>query len=334
MLGLAAIERNADLQARLIADILDMSRLNLGKLRLDRDWVDAGGIVAATVTAVQPLLQRSNHRLTLDLEDGAIRIHADEVRVQQVLWNLIGNAVKFSPPGSEITLSLRARDKGATMTVSDQGQGIDPEFLPFVFDRFAQSDVASNRQHGGLGLGLAIVKNLVESHGGHVSVASAGLGQGSQFSIWLPGEPEPSSPQDAAPSNFITRADPLVGLKVLVVEDDLEAGAMLSMILGEQGMQVRHAVSADDALATLTQQRFDVLVSDVGMPGRDGYQLIRELRQLETTGRHLPAIALTAFSRDRDRTLALEAGFDAHVGKPLRPQQLLAEILRITGANA
>ena len=331
--GLAAIERNADLQARLIADILDMSRLNLGKLRLDRDWVDAGGIVAATVTAVQPLLQRSSHRLTLDLEDGDIRIHADEVRVQQVLWNLIGNAVKFSPPGSEITLTLRARDKGAAMTVADRGQGIDPEFLPYVFDRFAQSDAASNRQHGGLGLGLAIVKNLVESHGGHVAVASAGLGQGSQFSIWLPGEPEASLAQDAEPSSLITRADPLVGLKVLVVEDDLEAGAMLSMILGEQGMQVRHATSADDALETLAHQRFDVLVSDVGMPGRDGYQLIRELRQRETGGRHLPAIALTAFSRDRDRTLALEAGFDAHVGKPLRPQQLLAEILRITSAN-
>lgn len=338
--GLAAIGRNADIQARLISDILDMSRLNLGKLRLNRDWVDAGSIVSATVTAVQPLLQRSNHRLRLDVEREDIKIYADDARIQQVLWNLIGNAIKFSPANSEIVLAMRAEEDGLGITVADQGHGIDADFLPFVFDRFAQGDAASNRQHGGLGLGLAIVKNLVESHGGRVAAASAGPGQGAQFSIWLPGgKPAPSS-GDTGTSSLDGWTDgpdgtaaPLVGLRVLLVEDDIEAGAMLSMVLGEQGMQVRHETTVEAALASLASLSFDVLISDVGMPGRDGYDLIRTLRQREGSAEHLPAIALTAFSRDKDRAQATDAGFDVHLGKPLHPQQLLAQIMRITGAR-
>lgn len=334
--GLAAIERNAVIQARLISDILDMSRLNLGKLPLNRDWVDAGSIIAAAVTAVQPLLQRSNHQLRLDLERGQFKIHADDARVQQVLWNLLGNAIKFSPAGSEITLRLRAEEGGVAITVADQGQGIAADFLPFVFDRFAQGNAASNRQHGGLGLGLAIVKNLVESHGGHVSVTSDGPGQGAQFTIWLPGDRATTSPAELGMlSGFgaLGGATPtaLPGLHVLLVEDDLEAATMLALILGEQGVQVHHAAAVDEALDLLRQRGFDLLVSDIGMPGRDGYELIREVRRREGSGARLPAIALTAFSRDSDRVAALEAGFDAHLGKPARPQALLAEMLRLLG---
>ncbi len=336
--GLAAIERNAVIQARLISDILDMSRLNLGKLPLNLDWVDAGSLIASSVAAVQPLLQRSHHRLRLDLEQEDLKLHVDDARIQQVLWNLMGNAIKFSPSQSEITLRLRAVDGGATITVADQGQGIAADFLPFVFDRFAQSDAASNRQHGGLGLGLAIVKNLVEAHGGHVGVTSAGEGQGAEFSVWLPAEQAGTAPAASGPaSSFGALGDspsaPLLGLRVLVVEDDLEAGAMLAMILGEQGMQVLHEASVGAALDRLEAGDFDLLISDIGMPGRDGYELIREWRRREAGERHLPAIALTAFSREADRANALQAGFDAHLGKPLRPPLLLSEILRLAGAR-
>lgn len=336
--GLAAIERNAVIQARLISDILDMSRLNLGKLTLNLEWVEVAKIVEASMSAVQPLLERSKHRLRLELEQEDLKIHADDARIQQVLWNLLGNAVKFSPAGSDITLAVRAEGGGVAIAVTDQGQGISADFLPFVFDRFAQSDAASNRQHGGLGLGLAIVKNLIEAHGGHVAVTSGGVGLGATFTLWLPNEGAMSAAGETGEiSSFGSLGSapsaPLVGLVVLVVEDDLEAGAMLSMILGEQGMQVRHETSVDAALKTLAERKFDLLISDIGMPGRDGYELIRELRQREGSGPRLPAIALTAFSRDGDRTHALEAGFDAHLGKPLRPQTLLAQILRLAGSR-
>lgn len=336
--GLAAIERNATVQARLITDILDMSRLNLGKLPLKLDWIEVRSIVAATVTAVEPMLEHSGHRLALDIEGGEILICADDARIQQVLWNLIGNAAKFSPANTEITLTVRARDGGVAITVADRGEGITPDFLPHVFDRFAQKDAASNRKHGGLGLGLAIVKNLVEAHGGHVGVISDGAGQGAQFTLWLPGDPATTTPASLAPTSSagmlpgVTSA-PLVGLRVLVVEDDMEAAAMLTMILGEQGMQVQHEGSVEAALEMLAGGRFDLLISDIGMAGRDGYDLIRELRRLEGASDRLPAIALTAFSREKDQTQAIEAGFDVHLGKPLMPQVLLTQILRLIGGR-
>jgi PAS domain S-box-containing protein len=333
--GLAAIERNAVLQARLISDILDMSRLNLGKLPLNIESVAIGSVIEATVATMQPQLQASHHRLRLDLQGESFRIQADEARIQQVLWNLIGNAAKFSPSGSEITLSLRIEDGGARIAVRDRGQGIPVEFLPHVFDRFAQSDAASNRQHGGLGLGLSIVKHLVEAHGGQVSARSAGAGQGAEFIVWLPGEQaEPAEPDGGAASAFGGlggAGEALDGQRVLLVEDDAEAGAMLTMILGEQGAAVRHVTGVDAALQCLQAATFDLLISDIGMPGRDGYELIRELRRGEGAGPRLPAIALTAFSREADRAAALAAGFDVHLGKPLRPQLLLAQIQRLLG---
>ncbi len=330
--GLSAIERNVSIQARMISDILDMSRLNVGKLPLSRDLEEAGAIVRAAVAAVQAGVQDGGHRLALDLQDEQLLLMADSGRVQQVIWNLVGNAAKFSPKGSTITLSLRAQDGGARIEVQDQGQGIDPQFLPYIFERFTQSDASSNRQHGGLGLGLAIVKSLVEAHGGWVQVHSDGPGLGARIAFWLPGA-DAEQPMDGPDTGAgllgpmegpdTPNAAILAGLQVLLVDDDAEAGAMLRLILGERDIRVTLVQRADDALATLAQSRFDLLISDVGMPGKDGYELIREWRLREAPGRHLPAIALTAFSRDLDRQQALQAGFDAHLSKPLRPQQLL-----------
>ncbi|OWQ92215.1 hypothetical protein CDN99_07695 [Roseateles aquatilis] len=342
--GLAAIDRNVSIQARMIADILDMSRLNIGKLPLAREQVAAGAVVRSAVAALQHTLDESGHRLDLDLHDEDVALLADSGRLQQVIWNLVGNAAKFSPRGSAIALGLRARDGGMAIEVRDQGQGIAPEFLPHVFDRFTQSDAASNRQHGGLGLGLAIVKSLVEAHGGWVEVRSDGPGRGTVIEFWLPGA-------EAAPVNVDTDTGPggfsafggldgadgtsvtLAGLRVLVVDDDADAGAMLRLILGEQGIRVAVVQSADEALLALSTNGFDLLISDIGMPGRDGYELMREIRALEAPGERLRAIALTAFSRDLDRQQALQAGFDAHLAKPLKPQLLIRLVEQITASS-
>jgi PAS domain S-box-containing protein len=340
--GLSAIERNVSIQARMISDILDMSRLNVGKLPLSRETVAAGAIVRAAVAAVQEGLHAGGHTLDLDLQDEHLLLMADSGRVQQVIWNLVGNAAKFSPKGSVITLALREHDRGAWIQVADQGQGISPEFLPHIFERFTQSDASSNRHHGGLGLGLAIVKSLVEAHGGWVQVHSEGAGLGTHIAFWLPGA-DAEQPQDGpdtgsgllGPVEGPDTPNPagLAGLRVLLVDDDADAGAMLRMILGDRDIRVTLVQRADDALATLAHGRFDLLISDVGMPGKDGYDLIRELRHREAPGQRLPAIALTAFSRDLDRQQALQAGFDAHLSKPLRPQQLLRAMEQLTQSH-
>jgi PAS domain S-box-containing protein len=347
MKALAAIERNGRLQARMISDLLDMSRLNLGKLPLSLDRVDPADVIAAAVSAVQPDLDARHIDLRLAVEPvGTLR--ADSSRLQQVMWNLLSNAVKFSPPGGQVTVGVRAEGADIVMFVSDQGQGIAPAFLAHVFDRFMQSDVGRNRQHGGLGLGLSIVKQLVEAHGGQVQVHSAGLGQGALFEVRLPREGEatraepPGSAADAAndaPDSLLsplnegdTLEAPLAGLRLLVVDDDADASGMLQIILRDRGAAVRVAGSSAQALNALQEEAFDVLISDIGMPGKDGYDLVRELRALELeTGRHLRAIALTSFTRGQDEAHALAAGFDAHCPKPLRPLNLVGLVARLAG---
>ncbi len=348
--GLAAIDRNVSIQARMIADILDMSRLNIGKLPLARERVEAGAVIRTAVSAMQHTFDESGHRLVLDLEGEDTVLLADSGRLQQVIWNLLGNAAKFSPSGSAITLALRADDaEGVHIEVRDEGQGIAPEFLPHVFDRFTQSDAASSRQHSGLGLGLAIVKSLVEAHGGWIDVHSEGRGCGAAIRFWLPGaatapalDPDTGSGGlstfgalgDGGPVSGEGPAVSLSGLRVLVVDDDAEAGAMLKLILGERGAQVTAVHSADEALLALSAHAFDLLISDIGMPGRDGYELVRDIRALEAPGERLPAIALTAFSRDLDRAQALQAGFDAHLAKPLKPPLLMRLIEQMVQGNA
>lgn len=341
--GLDAIDRNAKTQTRLISDILDVSRMHLGKLSLDLDTVDAADVVGSAVSALHVSAHDKDIGIAVDVSGVTRPVVADAARLQQIVWNLLTNAIKFSSRGGKIQIQLMQHtggldDGGLTLTVQDEGQGIRPDFLPHVFDRFTQSDSASNRYHGGLGLGLSIVKQLVELHGGSISVHSAGQGLGASFVVNLPARP----PQAAVPGEgdaadgshhdeSMVHAS-LADLRILVVEDDTEAREMLTLILRDRGAEVIGAQSYGEAITSVAQQRPDVLVSDIGLPGQDGYALIRELRRSEG-GAYLPAIALTAFARPTDRQLALEAGFDAHCTKPLRPNELIGLILELTARS-
>ena len=306
--GLAAIERNGTTQARLISDLLDMSRLNLGKMPLTLVLIDPADEVESSVNAIRPTNGVNGPRIELQRAASYRPIRVDASRLQQVIWNLVSNAIKFSPPGGRIVVALDEDEVGLHIRVSDEGQGIAPEFLPFVFDRFAQSDAASNRQRGGLGLGLSIVKQLVEAHGGTVSAASDGLGRGASFDVWLPADPTVASQDDFADSSHGVDAldlpqASLEGAQLLVVDDDPEASAMLRIILSDRGAIVQTAPDVRSALQFIAARRFDVLISDIGMAGQDGYDLIREVRRKEAAAllpqAHLPSIALTSFTRDQ-----------------------------------
>jgi PAS domain S-box-containing protein len=334
--GLAAIQRNAQVQTRLISDILDVSRIRLGKLPLELEKVDVTEVVRSCVAALFDSIREKSLMVAVT---GAVPrpIVADPARLQQIISNLLTNAIKFSKAGGQITISLQQDDRQVTLTVADEGKGIEPDFLPLLFDRFTQSDLYSNRQHGGLGLGLSIVKQLTELHGGLVQASSDGLGKGARFVVVLPivaRQPQDDASgfsqfDDPAPSS--TREERLAGLAILVVEDDADARDMLSVILRSHQATVFEASNYEQALHLIEQQQPDVLVSDIGMPDKDGYELIREVRRREaTSGRRLPAIALTAFARPKDRDASLQAGFDAHCPKPVRPAGLMEVILSVT----
>ena len=340
MRGLAAIERNGTTQARMISDLLDMSRLNLGKLPLTFVSIDPAEEILASVNAMRPNDGDGGPSIEVRLAPPYHPIRADASRLQQVIWNLVSNAIKFSPAGGHIVVAVEQDATALRIRVSDEGQGIAPAFLPFVFDRFAQSDAASNRQRGGLGLGLSIVKQLVEAHGGTVSAMSAGLGEGSTFEVRLPadsGQPDRDDFIDSGHGHSSHGPDALEvvqasldGVQLLIVDDDVEAIAMLRIILSDRGAIVQTAHDVPSALQLISMRAFDALISDIGMAGQDGYDLIREVRRIEATQPtprpHLPAIALTSFTREQDREQALGAGFDAHCGKPLRPLHLLQQI--------
>ena len=336
--GLAAIARNGATQARMISDLLDMSRLNLGKLPLAFETLDPVEEVVASVNAMRPSTDEAGIEIDLQLAPPYRPIRVDSARLQQVIWNLLSNAIKFSPQAGRVVVALAQDDKGLRLRVTDQGQGIAPSFLPFVFDRFAQSDAASNRQRGGLGLGLSIVKQLVEAHGGTVSASSAGIGRGATFEVWLPddsvGEHAIDAPESAHGAlDALDASDAsLDGVRLIVVDDDPDAAAMLHIILSDRGAIVRSARDVDAALALLDDGGADALISDIGMPGTDGYDLIRAVRSRERQHAGLtrmPAIALTSFTREQDRDQALAAGFDAHCAKPLRPLNLVQQIRQL-----
>jgi hypothetical protein len=328
MHALDAIERNVAAQARLISDLLDMSRLNTGKLQLTMASLDPHDLVQSAVHAMRTTLDENANELVLDLQPPYRPLHGDASRLQQVIWNLLGNAIKFSPRGGKIRVALREAPDALTLRISDEGQGIAPGFLSHVFEPFAQSDALSTRSSGGLGLGLSIVRQLVEAHGGTVTAESEGLGKGATFEIRLPLDTGPDPAQGSGDEEEVT----LEGRHLLVVEDDPEANAMLQIILSDRGALVKSAYDCDGALEILETLRPDLLISDIGMPGKDGYEMMREIRRREAaSGRHLPAIALTSFTRDQDERQALEAGFDAHSAKPIRPLklvQLVRELLQ------
>jgi PAS domain S-box-containing protein len=335
--GLAAIERNGNIQARMISDILDMSRLNMGKMPLTFELVDPAEVLASALDAMQPSIDQNELRIVSDLQTPHRHVRADSSRLQQVIWNLLSNAIKFSPRGAEVRVTMRDEPGGLRVTVTDQGQGISPEFLPYLFDRFTQSDAGSNRQRGGLGLGLSIVKQLVEAHGGTISAHSEGRGRGARFELWLPVDGAPSS--DAGESQFddagLDEAEgSLQGINLLIVDDDEDARVMLGIILSDRGAQVTSAGGYNEALKLLQTLQPDVIVSDIGMPGKDGYDLIREIRRREAGGRRVPAVALTSFTRQQDEQQALAAGFDAHCPKPLRPMKLVQALRLLTASSS
>lgn len=331
--GVEVIERNARIQTQLISDLLDISRIVTGKMRLDVQRVELPTVIEAALESVRPAAEARGVRLQTAIEPITEPVYGDPARLQQVIWNLVSNGVKFTPKGGRVQIVLARVNSHVEIRVSDTGQGISPEFLPYMFERFRQADSSSAREHGGLGLGLALVKQLVEMHGGKVRAASDGLNQGATFVVELPlaivhvmDEPEKAHPRAIKASPEITSAD-LRNLKVLVVDDEADALEMVRRVLEEYGASVRVATSAGDALEALQQERFDALLSDIGMPKRDGYELIMEARR---RGYALPAAALTAFARSEDRTRALLSGYDAHVTKPVEASELLATVLSLT----
>ncbi|WOB05992.1 response regulator [Piscinibacter gummiphilus] len=337
--GMAAIERNVRIQARLISDILDTSRLNMGKLMLSFEMIDPAALLTEALAAMQDTAAEAGVSLRVSLQPRHRPIRADGSRLQQVIWNLVSNAIKFSPPGTEVRVELRDEADALHLSVIDQGRGISSAFLPYLFDRFTQSDAGSNRKRGGLGLGLSIVKQLVEAHGGVITVQSDGENQGARFDIVLPydtGLQGSSDPVTAFDEALADEAEGgLNGVRVLVVDDDADASAMLNIILADRGALVEMASSHDDALGVLERRAPDVMVSDIGMPGKDGYDLIREVRRRETSsGRRLPSIALTSFTRDQDKQHVLEAGFDLHCAKPLQPLQLVQAVATLARRGA
>ena len=328
--GLQAIERNGKAQARLISDILDVSSINLGKLHLSLEPCDPGALVRSALEEMRGPVADGRIELLTTLNSAYRPIRADPGRIQQIVWNLVSNAIKFCSPGGRIEVSLVETERELQLSVADDGQGIDPRFLPHLFDRFSQGDAASTRSRGGLGLGLSIVRHLVQLHHGTISASSPGIGFGSKFEIRLPAllGPDSAGPDDSTPGppaepTDVLPAKLLQGLKILVVDDDEDALAILQIILSDRGAQVEVARSCDEALRRFASFGPAVLLSDVGMPGKDGHELLREVRLREAAGQHVSAIALTSFAREQDVAQALAAGFDAHSAKPLRPLELV-----------
>ncbi|HYF16485.1 MAG TPA: response regulator [Ramlibacter sp.] len=338
--GLDAIERNVKTQARIISDILDVSRINSGKLQLERQWIDPAELVRSSIASLGFAVNEKRIRVETDVEQAHEPAWLDAARYQQIFWNLMTNAIKFSPEGGQVLVALERRGDRLRLSVRDFGVGIKPEFIPHLFDRFSQSDSPGNRRHGGLGLGLSIVKHLVDLHGGEAGAESAGPGHGALMWVDLPvhatAAPAPVDLVDTQDSRSQEEAEaqarPLQGLDVLVVEDDREASEMMTIVLGDRGAQVRVARDVDGALREVARARPDVLVSDIGLPGQDGYQLARTLRGQEAPGApRLPMVALTAFARPEDRRKSLDAGFDQHLAKPLKPHLLLGAITELLG---
>ncbi len=337
--ALHTIERNAASQNQLIEDLLDFSRIISGKIRLDVGRVDLDSLVEAALDVVRPAAEAKGIRLQAILDPRAGPVSGDPERLQQVLWNLLSNAIKFTPKDGRVQVRLERVNSSVEITVSDTGQGISAEFLPYVFERFRQADNTTTRQHAGLGLGLAITKHIVELHGGTVRAVSPGEGQGASFILRLPvmivhhaenslAGAEQESAAHGARSTELARLD---GVRVLVVDDEKDTRDLLVAILTQSGAVVNAVASVGDALERLQSRRYDLLISDIEMPGEDGYSLILKVRGFkEEQDRRIPAIALTAHARASDRLRALSAGYQLPMAKPVEPSELVMAIANLT----
>jgi signal transduction histidine kinase len=322
--GLEVLERNTRVQSMLIDDLLDLSRIVTGTLLIDSRVVDLSAVIASVVEVVRPACEAKGIALEVLVEPGCGPVRGDPTRLRQVVWNLLSNAVKFTPSGGHIEVRLARSDNAVELLVRDDGQGIKAELLPFVFDHFRQGDSTLARRHGGLGLGLALVRHLVEAHGGEVEAHSDGEGRGASLRVRLPVLavlPEPAV-EPLAPLK-----DRLAGLKVLVIDAEPDACELLRLVLIQSGAEVITAASAGEALAVLESSRPDVLISDLGLPGTDGYSLIRQVRSRPAAGGgQVPAVALTGYARSEDRERAMSAGYQMHATKPIDPQELVAVV--------
>jgi PAS domain S-box-containing protein len=342
--ALETIERNARSQAQLIEDILDVSLIVRGKLRLNLCPINFVSVVEQAIDSVRPLAEAKTIHLETNLADSA-SVCGDPNRLQQVVWNLLTNAIKFTPEQGRISVELIRHEAQTQLRVTDSGIGIKPDFLPHVFERFRQADGTTTRPHSGLGLGLAIVRHLVELHNGTVQAESKGEGQGASFTVQIPLLPSSEEQQDELPNSTANLAAKpsneslppsssppfLKGITVLVVDDEADTREVLSVMLSESGIEVTTAASVQEALKLLKSWQPKILVSDIGMPEEDGYSLIRQIRRLSPTeGGSIPAVALTAYSREEDRKQVLLAGFQMHVSKPVEATELLQAIATLT----
>jgi PAS domain S-box-containing protein len=338
--ALETIERNARFQTQLIEDLLDVSRILSGKLRLEVEPVDVGQVVEQALETVRPAAEAKGIRLQTAIASGG-RVMGDATRLQQVVWNLLSNAVKFTPKGGRVQVFVERQDSAVQVTVGDTGQGISPDFLPHVFERFRQEEAGTTRKHGGLGLGLSIVKHVVEMHGGTVQAFSEGEGKGASFVVRLPlsvllhrEASPPLAPRGVVLAPDIHCPPELEGLHILAVDDEADTRELLRVLLEGCNARVTLASSAQEGLEALQRGPVDLLVSDIGMPHEDGYSFIRRVRALpQGKAGRLPAVALTAYARVEDRMRALRSGFQSHVPKPVEPLELLAVLASLSGRS-
>jgi PAS domain S-box-containing protein len=325
--GLESLERNANAQAQLIEDLLDVSRVVLGKLQIRADELDLTSVVLSALDTIRPTASTKGVSVHTHVDPNAqIVVTGDGDRLRQIIWNLLSNAIKFTPKSGTVDIELRRIQSTAEIVVADTGQGIASDFLPHVFDRFRQEDGRVTRKHGGLGLGLALVRQLAEAHGGSAHASSPGLGLGATFTVQLPIRAIRSRSEMAAEAG-LTQGIELAGLQLLVVDDQADARELMRVVLQSQGAEVTTVDSAGAALHVLSRQQVDVLVADIGMPEQDGYSLIQSVRALDSPRtRHTPAIAVTAYASTRERARALDAGYGWHLAKPVDPHQLIAVI--------
>jgi len=324
--GLAVIDRNATIQAQLVEDLLDMSQLNAGTMRLKLQPVDLVRVVSDALEVVRPAANAKNVDIAIIEQPAHAAMVGEPRRLQQVIWNLLSNAVKFTPAGGHVSISIAVRNGQCLVEVRDTGVGIERSFIPSLFERFTQADTSSTREYRGVGLGLAIARQLVELHGGRIAAHSEGAGKGAAFIVNLPIRSAADMTIEPGPASGARPVD-LGGVRVLVVDDDVDAREALALMLARSGASVTTAASADEAFDELKAGAFDVLLSDLAMPTRDGYDLIQRVRKAEDDRlRRTPAIAVSAFAREEERTRAIACGFHLHVSKPVVPEELVGAV--------